>query len=78
MRLGSILRTTCPRPPRIGMDGVLLDYRKSSRWAYRRLQELGLEIPRLTWFDWVGFLAAWVFVGGLIGLLTWLAGLGSK
>jgi hypothetical protein len=42
------------------------------------LQELGLEIPRLSWFDWGGFLAAWVLVGGLIGLLTWLAGLGSK
>ena len=39
------------------------------------VQELGLEIPRFTWFDGVGFLAAWVLVGGLIGLLVWLSGL---
>ena len=29
----------------------------------------------MTWFDWGGFLAAWVLVGGLIGLLIWLAAL---
>jgi hypothetical protein len=67
-----------PEAATIGLGGVLLDYRKSSRFAYRRLQELGLEIPRLTWFDWGGFRAAWLLVGGLIGLLSWLAGLGSK
>jgi hypothetical protein len=67
-----------PEALALGMDGVLLDYGKSSRWAYGRLQRLGLEIPRLSWFDWLGFLAAWVFVGGLIGLLTWLARIGSK
>jgi Na+/proline symporter len=67
-----------PEAATIGLEGVVLDYGKSSRFAYRRLQELGLEIPRLSWFDWGGFLAAWVMVGGLIGLLTWLAGLGSR
>ena len=29
----------------------------------------------MTWFDWGGFLAAWVLVGALIVLLIWLAGL---
>ena len=51
----------------------MLDYRKSSRFAYPGLQKLGLEIPRMTWFDWGGFLAAWVLVGGLIGAVD-LAG----
>ncbi len=64
-----------PESATLGMEGALLDYHKSSRFAYRRLQKLGLEIPRLTPFDWGGFLAAWVLVGGLIGLLIWLAAL---
>ncbi len=67
-----------PESATIGMGGAILDYHKSSRFAYRRLQQLGLEIPRLTWFDWAGFLAAWMVVGGLIALLIWLAGLGSR
>ncbi len=75
---GTILPMTCPNRPRSGMDGVALDYRKSSRFAYRGFKSFGLEIPRMTWFDWGGFLAAWVLVGGLIGLLIWLAGLGSR
>jgi hypothetical protein len=62
----------------LGMDGVVLDYRMTSRWAHQGFQRMGLEIPRLTWFDWAGFLAAWVGVGGLIGLLTWLADCGAK
>ena len=66
-----------PEAATIGLDGAAFDYRKSSRFAYRRLQELGFEIPRLSWFDWGGFLVAWVLVGGLVGLLTYLAGLGS-
>ncbi len=70
--------TDPPVSATLGMDGVYLDYRLSSRWAYQGLQRFGLEIPRLSWFDWLGFLAAWVFVGGLIGLLTYLAGVGSK
>ena len=64
-----------PESATLGMEGIVLDYRKSSRFAYPRLQKLGLEIPRMTWFDWGGFLAAWVLVGGLIGLLIWLADL---
>jgi Na+/proline symporter len=67
-----------PEAATLGMDGVFLDYRRSSRWAYGGLQRVGLEIPRLSWFDWVGFAGAWAGVGGLIGLLTWLAGVGSK
>jgi hypothetical protein len=67
-----------PEAATLGMGGALLDYRKASRWAHRGFQRIGLEVPRLTWFDWVGFLAAWLAVGGLIGLLTWLAGVGSK
>ena len=64
-----------PESATLGMDGTVLDYRKSSRFAYPRLQKLGLEIPRMTWFDWGGFLAAWVLVGALIVLLIWLAAL---
>jgi Na+/proline symporter len=64
-----------PESATLGMEGIPLDYRKSSRFAYTMLQRFGVELPRLTWFDWVGFLAAWVLVLGLIGLLIWLAGL---
>ena len=64
-----------PESATLGMEGIALDYHKSSRFAYPRLQKLGLEIPRMTWFDWGGFLAAWVLVGGLIGLLIWLTAL---
>ena len=46
-----------PESATLGMDGIVLDYRKSSRFAYASLQKLGLEIPRMTWFDWGGFLA---------------------
>jgi Na+/proline symporter len=62
-----------PESATLGLGETRLDYRKSSRFAYARLQELGLEIPRLTWFDGLGFLAAWLLVGGLIGLLVVLA-----
>ena len=64
-----------PDSATLGMEGLLLDYHKSSRFAYGGLQKLGLEIPRLTRFDWGGFLAAWLLVGGLIGLLNGLAAL---
>jgi Na+/proline symporter len=64
-----------PESATLGMEGVVLDYRKSSRFAYGGLQRFGLEVPRLTWFDCVGFALAWVLVIGLIGLLAWLAGL---
>ena len=50
--------------------------RRASALGYRALQPLGIEIPRLTWFDWGGFAFAWIFVGALIGLLAWLASLG--
>jgi Na+/proline symporter len=66
-----------PEAATLGMDGQMLDYGKASRWAYKHLQKIGLEIPRLTGFDVVGFLAACLCVAGLIGLLTWLAGVGS-
>jgi hypothetical protein len=64
-----------PESATLGMEGMALDYRKSSRFAYTRLQELGFEVPRFTLFDWGGFLFAWALVGALIGLLVWLAGL---
>jgi hypothetical protein len=67
-----------PESATLGMDGDFLDYRKSSRWAHQRLQKIGIEIPRLSWLDWAGFLSAWAGVAALIGLLTWLAGIGSK
>jgi len=62
-----------PESATLGLEGTLLDYRKSSRFAYPGLQRLGIELPRLTRFDWMGFLVAWVLVGGLIWLLIWLA-----
>jgi len=61
----------------LGMEGVLLDYQKACKFAYQPLRRLGIEIPRMTWFDWAGFAAAWVLVGGLIVLLLWLARLGA-
>lgn len=61
----------------LGMHGVVLDYQKSSAYAYPLLQRLGIEIPRLTWFDGFGFLAACAMVLVLIGLLAWLATLGA-
>ena len=42
--------------------------------VYAGLRPLGLEIPRMTWFDWGGFLAAWLLVGVLVGGLVLLAG----
>jgi Na+/proline symporter len=65
-----------PESATLGMEGVLLDYRKSSALVYPRLQKLGIEIPRMGVVDWGGFLAAWVLVGLLIALLIWLAGIG--
>ena len=59
------------------MDGVKLDYRKSSAYAYRGLQRLGIEVPRMTWFDWGGFVLAWIFVGALLALMLFLAGFGG-
>lgn len=61
----------------LGMHGVVLDYRKASVYAYPALQRVGIEIPRLNWFDCAGFLAACGLVGALIGLLAWLASLGA-
>jgi Na+/proline symporter len=65
-----------PESATLGMEGALLDYRKSSAYAYPRLQRLGIEVPRMTVVDWGGFLAAWALVGALIALLVWLSGLG--
>jgi Na+/proline symporter len=64
---------TLPESATLGMEGVVLDYRKSSRFAYHGLQRFGLEVPRLTWFDGGGFAVAWVLVAGLVALLAWLA-----
>jgi Na+/proline symporter len=61
----------------LGMEGLLLDYHKACKFAYQPLRRLGIEIPRMTWFDWAGFVAAWVLVGGLIVFLLWLARLGA-
>lgn len=59
-----------------GLEGVSLDYRKASQWAYPALQKLGWEIPRLTKLDLLGFAGAWVLVGALIVLLMGLASIG--
>jgi Na+/proline symporter len=57
----------------LGLDGRAFDYAKARSYGYAALRRFGLEIPRMTWFDWGGFLAAWVLVGALIGLLVFLA-----
>jgi hypothetical protein len=61
----------------LGLNGISLNYDQARELAYPWLQRMGIEIPRLTIFDWGGFLLAWGMVGGLIGLLAWLARLGS-
>jgi len=60
----------------LGMHDVRLDSSKASSNGYPLLQKWGIEIPRMTWCDWGGFLAAWGLVFALIGLLAWLATLG--
>jgi Na+/proline symporter len=61
----------------LGLGGIRLDYEQARGLAYPALQRLGIEVPRLKLFDWGGFLLAWGMVGGLIGLLAWLARLGG-
>jgi Na+/proline symporter len=61
----------------LGLVGTSLDYDKASVLAYSGLRRLGIEIPRLTLFDWGGFGLAWGMVAGLIALLAWLAQLGA-
>jgi Na+/proline symporter len=61
----------------LGLDSPAFDYQKAAAYGYPLLRPLGIEIPRMTWFDWGGFLAAWVLVGALIGSLVLLAGWGA-
>jgi Na+/proline symporter len=67
----------CAADATLGLSGISLDYDKASVFAYAGLRRVGIEIPRLTLFDWGGFLVAWGMVAGLIALLAWLAQLGS-
>ena len=60
----------------LGLSGIAIDYRKVSHLAYPGLRRIGIEIPKMSAVDWAGFLLAWATVGGLIGLLVWLASLG--
>jgi len=57
----------------LGLHGTILDYNQASHFGIPALQRIGVEIPRLTTFDVVGFLAAWVLVGAMIALLAVLA-----
>jgi hypothetical protein len=66
-----------PESATLGLEGTRLDYRKSSAFAYAFLQRMGIEVPRLTWFDWGGFALAWLLVLALVALLVWLARLGT-
>lgn len=66
-----------PEAATLGMDGIILDYKRASRFAYPGLQRIGFELPRMTPFDLGGFIAAWALVGALIGLLVWLSGVGA-
>jgi hypothetical protein len=61
----------------LGMEGLVLDYKKAARLAYQWPRRFGFEIPRLGWFDWGGFVVAWGVVFAMIGMLIWLAGLGG-
>jgi Na+/proline symporter len=60
----------------LGLHGIALDYSQASQCAYSGLRKIGIEIPRMSFVDWAGFLVAWLTVGGLIALLIWLASLG--
>jgi Na+/proline symporter len=59
----------------LGLSGRSLDYASVASFASPTWRRFGFEIPRFTPTDWLGFLIAWAMVGGLIGLLVWLAGL---
>lgn len=67
-----------PESCTLGMEGVRLDYQLACRYAYAGLRRFGLEIPRMTRFDWGGFLLAWLMVGGLIWLLYILSSWGGS
>jgi hypothetical protein len=60
----------------LGLHTGPLDYRRAAPLGYRVLQKFGIEIPRMTWRDWGGFILAWGAVAGLIVLLAWLSTLG--
>jgi hypothetical protein len=60
----------------LGLHGIVIDYEKASQFAYPGLRRIGIEIPRMSFIDWAGFVVAWITVGGLIALLVWLASLG--
>ena len=57
----------------IGLAGKPLDFKAAESFGYSGARRFGLEIPRLTWIDWGGFLLAWAVVAGLIVMLVWLA-----
>lgn len=71
-----IARPETPGAPEhlsLGLHGTVLDYDRAAHFGMKSVRPLGLEIPRMTWFDIVGFVAAWGLVGALIALLAWLA-----
>lgn len=60
-------------------DDTPLDYKLASeRWGYRFTRSLGLELPRMTFLDWAGFIFAWIVVGLIIALFAFLAGVGAR
>jgi Na+/proline symporter len=61
----------------LGMEGVSLDYSRACRFGYAALRKCGLEIPRLTPVDWIGFAAAWLVVGAILAAFAWLAQFGA-
>lgn len=61
----------------LGLAHGGLDYEKAAGLAYSGLRKIGIEIPRLSLFDWGGFVLAWGMVAGLIALLAWLSQLGA-
>jgi Na+/proline symporter len=61
----------------LGIESCPLDYQQARSFGYSWPRALGLELPRFGWLDWLGFLAAWLLVAALIGLLVLLAGWGA-
>jgi len=57
----------------LGLQGPGLDYAKTAHLGYAGLRRLGLEIPRMGWMEWGGFIVAWVTVGALLALLYGLS-----
>ncbi|MBC8870682.1 MAG: sodium:solute symporter family protein [Planctomycetes bacterium] len=72
------MKTPVDPDPKIDAAEVEASYRDPSRFDYRRLFPFfGLEIQKPKLLDIAGFVVAFAFCFGIIGLTAWLANLGS-